>query len=87
MRFNIPVDKIAYKTFDTESSEKFRIDFEIEKILADGVELKPLEKVADLESKDGYVYNAQGDDPGVLRIHHAKAKKIEIIRKNVISRN
>ena len=77
-------DTIAYKTWDKDSRELLRIDFEIEKVLADGVDLPRFEKVADLEKKDGYTYNAPGDTEGVLRIHHSKVKKIEVVRKNPI---
>ena len=74
-------DKISYETRDKDSTELLRIDFELEKVLADGVCLPRVENVSELEKKDGYAYDASGDAAGVLRIHHSKVNKIEIVRK------
>lgn len=69
---------IDYTTYDNESREVLRITFTPQSITAGGVVLAKLDVTSALDSQQGYTFEAPGDAPGVLRIHHASSGSIHV---------
>ncbi len=67
-------DKVAYRTFDQESTELLRLKFTPRRILADGKEIAG----GDVSAGDGWTFDAT---LGVLRLRHTHVHEIEIFGK------
>ncbi len=72
---------VVYKTFDDASREVLRTSFKPTAVLAGGRALQRLSTAHDLERKEGYVFEADGDPVGVLRVRHDQSGAVEIAAK------
>jgi hypothetical protein len=69
---------ITYTTADTDAQDVLRVSFVPDQVMEGTVALRKLDSIADLQGEDGYTFNAPGDAPGVLRIHHSASASVLI---------
>jgi hypothetical protein len=74
-------DRVAYTTFDASGEEVLRITtFPVRHVRVNGRALRRLpDRAALVERGEGWVYNAPGDAPGVLRIRRIGGQRVEIV--------
>jgi hypothetical protein len=76
--------RVEYETAEPASQELLRIAFEPARVAAGGQELRRLEQLSDLGSREGYTFDLKGDSPGVLRIAHRLSGQVSVERaKNI----
>ncbi len=69
---------ITYTTADTDAQDVLRVSFVPDRVMEGTVALRRLDSIADLQTQDGYTFNAPGDATGVLRIHHSQSRSVSI---------
>ena len=70
---------ISYETFDNEATEKFRVTtFTPATVTANAVPLTRYYNVSDLDTYEGWTYNADGGLNTELRVHHTSSGVIEV---------
>jgi hypothetical protein len=70
--------QITYTTADNDAQDMARVAF-IPNVVKEGnLTLPRLTSIDQLQYQDGYTFNAPGDAPGVLRIHHSQSASILI---------
>lgn len=71
-------NSVQYLTYDTNSTEVLRLNFHVTGVTAGGNALTRLINISDLNTSQGYTFNASGDASGVLRIRHTNSGSIVI---------
>lgn len=69
---------VRYATYDPTAREVLRVAFRPSEVQAGRHPLKRLERVDDLNSQEGFTFEASGDAAGVLRIQHHHATSITV---------
>jgi hypothetical protein len=69
---------ISYTTADTDAQDVLRVSFVPNQVMERGIALPKLNSITDLQTEEGYTFNAPGDATGVLRIHHSQSASVSI---------